>query len=70
MPCLAIILHFFFSIIVSFFLPWPANDRFQAVDVQRDPAIPSSLLPTPRVFSPCLDANKEIDLLATRSPGC
>ena len=54
----------------AFFLPRPVDNRFHSIDVQRDPAIPSSILPTPPVSSPCLDANEGIDLHATRSPGC
>ena len=54
----------------AFFLPRLVNDRFHAVDVQRDPEIPSSALLAPPVSSPCIDANEEIDLRATGSPGC
>ena len=54
----------------AFFLLGPANDRFHAIDVQRDPAIPSFVLPAPLVSSPCLDTNEEINLQATRSSGC
>ena len=54
----------------AFFLPRPANDRFHIAVVQRDPAIPSSILPAFPVPSPCLDANKEIDLRVTGSLGC
>ena len=52
-----------------FFLPRPANDSFHVIDVQHDPAIPISVLLSPHVSSPCLDANEEIDLRATGSPG-
>ena len=69
MPCLATILHVFFTKIVHFFLLGLINDRFHAADVQCDPVIPSSTLPTPPVSSPCLDANEEIDLRATGSSG-
>ena len=53
----------------AFFLLGPTNDRFHAVDVRRDPAIISSVLPA-HVSPPCLDVNEEIDPRATRSPGC
>ena len=53
----------------AFFLPGPVDDRFHAADVQLDPTIPSSVLPAPLVSSPCIDANEEIDLQATGSPG-
>ena len=53
----------------SFFLPRPANDSFHVADIQRDPAIPSSVLLPPPIFSPCLDANEEIDLQVTGSSG-
>ena len=66
MPCLAAILHVFFY--RAFFLLGPANDHFPVVDVQRDPAIPSSVLPAPPISSPCLDVNEEIDLRAIGSP--
>ena len=45
-----------------FFLPRPVNDRFHAADVQRDPTIPSSVLPASSISSPCSDANEEINL--------
>ena len=48
-----------------FFLPRLANDCFHAANVQRDPAIPLSVLLAPPVSSPCLDANEEIELRAT-----
>ena len=54
----------------AFFLPRSANDCFHATNVQRDPAIPSSVLSTHPVSSPCLNSNEEIDLQATGSPGC
>ena len=54
----------------AFFLPRPADYRFHAADVQRDPAIPSYVWPAPPVSSLCLDTNEEIDLQTTRSPGC
>ena len=53
-----------------FLLPGPVNYRFPATDVQRDPAIPSSILLAPPVSSPCLDTNEEIDLRATGSSSC
>ena len=46
----------------AFFLHGPTDDIFHAVDVQHDPTIPSYVLHTPPVSSPCLGANKEIDL--------
>ena len=52
-----------------FFLPRLTNDCFHGADVQRDPAIPSSVLLASPVPSPCLDANEEIELRATRLPG-
>ena len=54
----------------SFFLHGPSNDRFYVVVVERDPAIPSSVLPASPVYSPCLDANEEFNLRAIRSSGC
>ena len=54
----------------AFFLLGPKDDHFHAADVQRDPAIPSSILPAPPVSSPCLGANEEIDLQAIGSPSC
>ena len=54
----------------AFFLPGPANDRFHAADIQRNPIIPSSALLAPPVSSPCLDTNEGIDLQATGSSGC
>ena len=54
----------------AFFLLGLADDRFHTTDVQRDPAIPSPVLPAPLVSSLCLDANEEICLQATRSPSC
>ena len=54
----------------ALFLLGPANDRFYAANVQRDPSIPSSVLSAPHVSSPCLGANEEIDLRATGSPSC
>ena len=54
----------------AFFLPGPTNNRFSAADVQRDPAIPLSVLPAPPVSSRCLNANEEIDIRAIGSSGC
>ena len=54
----------------AFFLPRPVNDRFHTTIVQRNLAIPLSILPSFLVPSPCLDANKEIDLRVTGSLGC
>ena len=55
----------------SFLQPRPANDRFRAVDVRRNPAFLSSVLFALPISSPCLDnANEEIDPRATGSPGC
>ena len=54
----------------AFFLPGPANNLFSVVDVQRNPAIPSSALLAPHISSPCLDTNEGIGHRATRSPGC
>ena len=54
----------------AFFLHRPANDCFHVADVQHDPSILLYVLPSPLVCSPCLDTNEEIDLWATRSPGC
>ena len=68
--CLTAILHVSFAKIAFFFPPGLANDRFHVVDVQRNPAIPSSTLLAPLVSSPCLDANEGIDLWATGSSGC
>ena len=42
-----------------FFLPGPVNSRFPIVDVQRDLAIPSSVLLAPPISSPCLGANEK-----------
>ena len=44
----------------AFFLPGLTNDRFDATNVQCDPVIPSYVLPTPPVSSPCLDTNEEM----------
>ena len=60
MLCLATILHIFLTKIVPFFLLGPSNGRFPAIDVQRDLAIPSSVLFAPPVSSPCLGANEKI----------
>ena len=54
----------------AFFLLEPVNDRSPNADVQRDPAIPSSIFSTPPASSPCLDANEEDGLQATGSLGC
>ena len=54
----------------AFFLLRPVDNRFHAADAQHNPAILSSIFPTPPVSFPCLDANEEIDLQATGSPGC
>ena len=54
----------------AFFLSGPPNDHIHIVNAQRDLAIPSSILLALPVSSPCLDANEEIDLRVTRSPGC
>ena len=70
MSCLVAILHVFFTIIVPCFYLSPQTFHFHVIDVQRDPAISSSLFPTPPISSSCLDANEEIDLQATESSGC
>ena len=54
----------------AFFLLGPANNHFHAEDVQRDPVIPLSTLPSPLVSSPCLNANEGIDLQAIGSSDC
>ena len=54
----------------AFFLPGPSNDRFHSTNIQSDPVIPLFVLSTPPISSPCLDANEEIDLQATRLPSC
>ena len=54
----------------SFLQPGPANGRFPAAYVQRDPTIPSFVLLALPVSSPCLDANEETDPRAIGSPGC
>ena len=43
----------------------PVDDRFHVVGARRVPAIPSFVLPTPPVSFPYIDANEEIDFLAT-----
>ena len=54
-----------FSLRSCLFLLGLADNHFHATDVQRDLAVPSSVLPAPPVSSPCLDANEEIDLQVT-----
>ena len=54
----------------TFFQSGPTNGRFPTADVQRNLAIPSSVLLALPVSSPCLVANEEIDLRVTGSPGC
>ena len=54
----------------AFLLLGPANGRFPAVNVQCDPAIPSSVLIAPPISSPCLGANEEIYLQVIGSLGC
>ena len=69
MLCLIAVLHVFFCQDRVFFLLGPTTDSFHTTNVQRDPTIPSFVLLAPLVSSPCLDANEEIDLRATGSPG-
>ena len=54
----------------AFLQPGPVNGIFPVANVRRDPAIPSFVLFTLPVSSPCLDANEETDPRATGSPGC
>ena len=48
----------------------PVDDRFHATVARRVLTIPSFVSPAPSVSFPYLDANEEIDLLATGSMGC
>ena len=54
----------------AFFLLGPIDDHFHAAGAQRIPTIPLSVSLAPLISSPYLDANEEIDLQATGSPGC
>ena len=53
----------------AFSLLGTIDDRFHTAGAQRISVIPSFVSLAPPVSSPYLDANEEIDLLVTRSPG-
>ena len=48
----------------------PATSHSHAASIQRNPATPASVSPTPPVSSPSPDTNGGIDLQAIRSLGC